>query len=218
MQERIVVVAGGDREQIPFSSLGHFDFCVAADSGLEQAQHLGLQVDLAVGDMDSVSEEALHRARKDGASVEIHSREKDANDLELALEVAFARSPEEIVVVGGSGGRVDHGLVTFALIATFASRRGPRVTGRVGGWDVAVGLPDRPWERTGVLGDLVSLVPQGGDARGVRTRGLQYPLLGETLEWGSSRGLSNTFVSDSASVALESGTLLCLRPISKGTR
>ncbi len=218
MHERIVVVAGGDRERIPFSSLGHFDFCIAADGGLMRAQDLKLRADLVIGDMDSVSEEALQRARDDDAEVEIHSTEKDANDLELALEAAFARTPTEVVVVGGGGGRVDQSLVTFALIAAFAARNGPRVSGVVGGWSVTVASSEQPWQGIGKPGDLVSLLPVGSDAAGVvqpRTSVLRWT--DETLQWGSSRGLSNTFITDSASVSLTSGTLLVLRPLKEGT-
>jgi hypothetical protein len=43
----------------------------------------------------------------------------------------------------------------------------------------------------GSPGDLVSLLPLGGDARGVTTAGLAWPLARETLRFGQSRGVSN---------------------------
>ena len=58
-------------------------------------------------------------------------------------------------------------------------------------------------ERTlaGEPGELVSLFALHGPAEGVRTEGLEYPLAGETLEPGSSRGVSNRFVGETARVA-----------------
>lgn len=63
-------------------------------------------------------------------------------------------------------------------------------------------------ELAGAVGEVVTLLAIGGDAGGVRTRGLRYALGGETLVLGSSRGVSNEIASRPASVTLASGTLL----------
>ena len=63
-------------------------------------------------------------------------------------------------------------------------------------------------EVQGAQGDLVSLLPWGGDADGVTTRGLRWPLHAETLYSNRTRGLSNELVAESAEVTLESGLLL----------
>ncbi len=65
-------------------------------------------------------------------------------------------------------------------------------------------------EVTGSPGDTVSLIPLGGDAQGVTTSGLEYPLTGETLAFGATRGVSNVLLGESATVHLESGLLLCV--------
>ena len=59
-------------------------------------------------------------------------------------------------------------------------------------------------------GVFVSLVPFGGDASGVSTRGLYYPLDGAVLRMGSSRGISNVFVDDEAYVEVKDGLLLVI--------
>jgi len=59
-------------------------------------------------------------------------------------------------------------------------------------------------------GSVVTLLPVGGNAQGVATRGLRYPLDGETLRVGRSRGLSNEVVEAPASVWLGAGTLLVI--------
>jgi thiamine pyrophosphokinase len=46
----------------------------------------------------------------------------------------------------------------------------------------------------------------------VVTDGLVYPLHGETLAPGSTRGVSNVFAATEARVALTSGVLLVVRP------
>src|SRR6266705_1603830 len=65
-------------------------------------------------------------------------------------------------------------------------------------------------ELAGMLGDVVSLLALRGNAEGVRTQGLRYPLAGETLPFGAARGLSNVVMSRPASVACDRGVLLVI--------
>ena len=69
-------------------------------------------------------------------------------------------------------------------------------------------------ERTlaGAPGEFLSLFALGGPATGVTTEGLEYPLTGETLEPGTTRGVSNVFTRTDARVVLDSGVLLVVRP------
>ena len=62
----------------------------------------------------------------------------------------------------------------------------------------------------GERGDIVSLIPLHGPARGVTTVGLEYRLQDGELAFGSSRGVSNVLLGEEARVSLVSGTLLCL--------
>ena len=54
--------------------------------------------------------------------------------------------------------------------------------------------------------------PLHGPADGIRTEGLAYPLDGETLEPGSTRGVSNVFVGETAYVSVKRGVLLAVFP------
>ena len=59
---------------------------------------------------------------------------------------------------------------------------------------------------------LLTLVAVGGPAAGLTTTGLEYPLDGDMLSPGSSRGVSNVFAADRAVVTVAEGTLLAIRP------
>ena len=74
------------------------DLVIAADSGLHVARALNLRVDLLVGDLDSVSPEAIA-----DTPIERHPVDKDATDLELAIDAAVRRGASHMVVIGGSG-------------------------------------------------------------------------------------------------------------------
>ena len=60
---------------------------------------------------------------------------------------------------------------------------------------------------SGEPGDRLSLIPLGGDAKGVKTQGLVYPLDGEVLTFGFARGVSNRLESGQAKITVGSGLL-----------
>jgi thiamine pyrophosphokinase len=212
MTRAAIVLAGGDPVEPTLRALlPEAAVVIAADSGLHQARPLGLRVDYVVGDLDSADPAAVEDARAAGAVVERHRVDKDATDLELAFDVARDRGVQRITVVGGAGGRLDHFLANVALLASprFADLD---LDARIGEAYVVVAQGGRPpHEIVGAAGSLVTLLATGGDAAGITTTGLQYPLHGATLRPGTSRGVSNVLIGERGSVVLERGTLLVIQ-------
>ena len=183
-------------------------FVVAADGGAAAAASLGLSIDLIVGDMDSVRPTLLASLRADGAAVEAWPRDKDASDTELALRSAIGHEPGRIVVLGAfGGGRIDHALANVALLG-LAELTGRDVSLLDGASRLRLATAPAEIRLEGRVGDLVSLLPVGGDATGIRTEGLAFPLLDETLAVGSTRGLSNVRAASTAGVRVGAGRLL----------
>ncbi len=202
--------AGGDPSPTTLRTrLPEDAFVVAADSGLAHARALGCRVDLVVGDLDSVDLVQLAEARRDGAAVETHPRDKDQTDLELALDAALARGARAVTVVGGHGGRLDHFAANLTLLAS-PRYRGARLDAWMGEAHVVVVRDDV--ELTGTPGALLTLVPLGGPACGIRTTGLRYPLDDEDLDVGTSRAVSNEFTAARARIRVRGGTLLAIAP------
>ena len=210
MQHRtIVVVAGGQASSGLVTTLPPGALVIAADGGIDRAHELGLTVDVAIGDFDSVTAAGLAAAEAAGARVARHPTGKDATDLELALDAAIALEPARIVVVGSGGGRLDHLLGSVALLG-HERYAGATVDADLGG--VLVQIVRRTRTLRGRPGELVSLLPLHGPAVGVTTEGLVYPLSSETLDSGTSRGISNLFDSDTATVGVEHGVVTVVRP------
>jgi thiamine pyrophosphokinase len=208
--EVVIVVAGGAPP--PRDAAGGVPpgaAVIAADGGLENAHALGLEPTAVIGDFDSVSENALESAAAVGAQVVRHPEAKDATDLELALDAALDLRPARIHVLAADGGRLDHLLSALLLLASpkYAAVSIDAVLG-----SARVDVIRDESTLTGEAGELVSLVALNGPAEGVTTAGLAYPLRDETLEPGSSRGVSNVFTEDTARVAVRRGVLLAVRP------
>jgi thiamine pyrophosphokinase len=120
--DTIVIFAGGSRPlaRRARATSSSASFVIAADNGAEHALALGVHVDLAVGDFDSISADGLAELERAGAQLERYPSDKDATDLELALTAAAARQPRRIVVLGGTAGRLDHLLGELSLLAAEA--------------------------------------------------------------------------------------------------
>jgi thiamine pyrophosphokinase len=204
-----VVFAGGDpvpetvRRLLPPGAL-----VVAADSGLDLARRLGVAVDLVVGDFDSADPAGVAAATAAGARLERHPVDKDATDLELALDTVLRLGRSPVLVVGGAGwDRLDHLVANVLLVAS------PRYAPLRLSWWVkgAVVAPVHGrLELAGAPGDLITLLAVTGPSTGVTTTGLRWPLLGETLTPGSTRGVSNELAAAGATISVESGVLVTI--------
>lgn len=201
-----VITGGAAVDPALVERLTDVDHVIAADSGLYAARRLGLTTDLVIGDLDSVDAGLLARLEVD---VERHPREKDRTDLALALDRARDLQAQRLIVVSGGGGRLDHALANLLVLAAprYAAMQ---VRAYIGPAELAV-VRDRR-DLTGPAGTIVSLFAVDGPALGVTTDGLRYPLRAETLEPLSTRGVSNELVGGAASVTVEHGTLLVIRP------
>jgi len=186
-------------------------FVVAADDGATTALAFGLRPDVVIGDLDSIDPCTLASLQQAGVPIETYPREKDATDGQLAIERAFQCGPGELFLVGFLGGpRLDQALANILLMSRI---------------DVPAVLLDERNEcrllRPGVVetwscerGEVVSLIPLTSEVNGVRTQGLRWPLNGERLQLGDTRGISNEPTADEASVTITAGRLLVTRHFS----
>lgn len=180
---------------------------VAADGGASWLAQQGRQPDVLVGDMDSVAPALLARLEAAGCRVVRHRRDKDETDGELALLEALALGAKRITLLGAWGGRSDHALANLGLLALPELAEVPAAIFDGVSW---LWLLRGAGEVQGEEGDVVSLLPWGGDALGVTTEGLAYPLRAEPLRLGAARGVSNMLLGASARVTVRQGALLVI--------
>jgi thiamine pyrophosphokinase len=213
---RVIVVASGELDERDARWLASVDLLIAADGGAASLDRIGRRPDRLIGDLDSVSADLVERLEAAGTRVERHPTDKDASDTELALGAAIAAGGTEIVLLGALGGaRLDHEVANLLLIAD-PELEGVDVRLIQGGTTVRALRGGGRLTLDDADGELVSLLPVGGDATGVTTTGLRWSLADAVLRMGRSRGLSNELVEASASVSLERGTLLVVQTAKQG--
>ncbi len=183
------------------------DSLIAVDGGLNHLLALNLIPNILIGDMDSISQTALEEQRQSGVTIIQFPVEKNETDFELALQYVYQKRPVQVNIFAGSGGRLDHTLTNLSL-ASSAHFADPAIT--FWGDDGEMYYIHRNRQVDGAAGDTVSLIPWGGEAVGVTTLGMQYPLNNETLYPDLSRGISNVMLTACAEVRIKSGRLLCI--------
>jgi thiamine pyrophosphokinase len=200
-----LLVCGG--EAPPRSRLEHrfsdFDRICAADSGLDTLIAWGLEPDMIVGDMDSISDPTIIK-RFPRATISISPRDKDKTDTELGLEALSAVGVDTIVLAGGGGGRLDHLLAIRALFERPSPRPSEWYTASAAVYLLKEGeqrcFSTRP-------GGTVSLFPLAAGASEMHSEGLTWPIDG--LHWGPGDfGVSNRADSGQFSVCAGRGDLL----------
>lgn len=205
-----VVFAGGDPSRhedlagVPRDAL-----VIAADSGAVHAVALAWPVHVLVGDLDSVPATLAEELAASGTDVRRHPAAKDRTDLALALDLAVGAGVDRVTVVGGHGGRLDH-LVANILLLSAAEYATVELDARMGDSRVTIVRGGR--RLVGNRGDVVSLLALGGEARGVTTSGLLFPLRDATLSPGTSWGVSNEMTGSEALIVVEEGVVAAVQP------
>ena len=115
-----VIFAGGEIELDSVNGiLKEYEpkLMIAADSGLESMDKLGLFPDMIVGDFDSLSDKSLlEKYKNDRIEIISFPVEKDYTDMRMALDIAIQQDCGRIVMLGAVGSRADHVIGNIFLL------------------------------------------------------------------------------------------------------
>jgi thiamine pyrophosphokinase len=192
----------------------HVIFTVAVDSGANWAHMAGIEVDLVLGDLDSIDNAVCACFRQQNAAFLTVDAHKDETDLELALSELTRRGFTAVLATNVLGGRLDHELASLGALARMP-RLHPLV---IEDTSALIFLSAQEAGRSQVrlagickLGGLVSILPINGEAT-VTTTGMQWDLHGETLRAFDPRGVSNIVRVEGAAIEVQSGDVLVVLP------
>lgn len=184
-------------------------YVIAADSGYAHAIAMGFVPNELVGDMDSISAVDLTDAHDSNVLITEYPTDKDLTDTEIAIASALARQSTHITVVSGGGDRFDHVLGMVHSLASCADTVDTNLL--IGTARVCYLSYTKEFQLDTQPGNLVSLLPVGGDAT-VTTTGLQWELTNDTLQSFASRGVSNVATSQSITISVTDGVLAVIEP------
>lgn len=199
-----IIITGGEAPERKYieHEIADSVFIIAADSGLETAVSYGYKPDLIVGDMDSIKNlKILNDFPRD--CVRIFPKEKDETDTEIALRMMFEKNVDEVVLLGGGGGRLDH---LLGIVSIFDREYYPAV------WYTAhdrIESIDGKKIFFGMKGKEVSFFPVGNELCRMKSSGLKWPL--NEMKWVKGHaGISNIVLTDPFKIEMESGRLIMI--------
>ena len=178
------------------------DLVIAADAGYLTAKRLGITPDVVLGDFDTLGEENI----PDGVECLRVPAEKDDTDTQLAVKVAIERGAEEITIVGGMSGRIDHTLSTLAILEDLWERKDGRIFAiltdgknrvrfiRNGGTI----LPRSQYR-------YFSLIAADPLVKGITLDGCKYPLKNGRISRRNQWAVSNEIVGNCALIEIRRG-------------
>lgn len=179
------------------------DFIIAVDAGYENARKLCVSPNLFIGDYDS--------APQPNTTLEIIKlpKEKDDTDTMAAAKEAVVRGFDEVLILGGIGGRFDH---TFANLHTLIYLEKNNVTATLADENNEITVllsgereitPNEEW--------CLSVFPLGDIAKNVTIEHVKYKIEKTDLTNDNPFTVSNEFRYAPAHISVRDGGLYIMK-------
>ncbi len=200
MDKYALVLAGGDEVDKNLLSryIKESDFVIGADKGAETAYKYNFNIDLLVGDFDSINPEILNEFKN---KIRRYPVEKDKTDLELALDIIVEKKYNNIVILNALGSRLDHTLGNLFLLEKFKN--------------INIKIVDNNSETFLVNEDeillkntynhILSIVPVSEFIQVEKLTGVKYPLENKTVNRGSTLCISNIVIDRECLISISRG-------------
>lgn len=204
MTERCVILSAAPARD-PMVLAGYLlsdDYIVAADGGWQLAVQMGVKPALLVADFDSLGVPAI----ADDVECVTLPIEKDVTDTAEAMRLAYDKGYRSFLLVGCTGGRLDHQQAAFAVAADYA-RKGCDITLVDEQNEIHLLIPGS-YVYPACPDEKISLFAFGGDVTGLFIDGLKYSVSDYTLSPYDPLCVSNEWIGEDACLSFKSGVLM----------
>lgn len=213
MSRRIVIVSGGTLDEgLVLSAIGDEDSCyvIGVDKGMEFLYEHKIIPSYIVGDFDSVDEKIVNYYREE---TDVPIREfnpvKDASDTEIAIRLAMTLGCDEMIILGATGGRLDH---LWANVQSLAIPFKAGITAEI--WDrqnrIRLIGEETVLKKGETYGPYFSVFPLGAEVYNFNISGARYPLHNHVLTPYDSLCVSNQFEEDEVVISFANGTVILM--------
>lgn len=192
----VILTAGGPEVELPdFSTLPKGVF-IGVDGGTVTLMNRGIEPAAAVGDFDSVTAEELAAINSQFPGLERVPAEKEETDTELALQKAMAFKPDQVIITGVTGGRLDHYMGALHIIHRYHEEF-PHIQFMLIDRKNRIRFlnPGRHEVHRDERYRYISFYPFAEEITGLSLEGFKYPVRNETIPFGSTRFISNELLN-----------------------
>ena len=184
------------------------DVIIAVDKGLEFLYKHKIEPNLILGDFDSVDKTIISHYQNQGKiPIHQHQSEKDASDMELALELCVEMGYQKITILGATGNRLDHflGSIQSLKLLLDANSEGVILDRQN---KIRLLKSDFTLAKKDAFGKYFSIFPLGGTVENVNLQGAKYPLENYQLTPYTTRCISNEILEKELKVSFDSGIII----------
>jgi thiamine pyrophosphokinase len=182
---------------------------IGVDRGVIELMDNHISPHVAFGDFDSLTVQEKTRIARTTFNIYTYSEEKDATDMEIALTWAIEQQPEKIIVLGATGGRLDHLFMNAYLLLKGTKENIPIYI--EDNWNSVTLLTPGTYNINKSQWTYVSLMPMTSEVKGLSLSGFRYPLNEATLVHGSSLCTSNEILNEHGEISFSHGYLFLFR-------
>lgn len=209
-KKEILVVAGGQIKPLFLQNIigERKRYIIGVDKGLEILDRLGFEANLAVGDFDSVPPDIKQKYQSRENTVSLNAK-KDYSDTHIAILEALKQKPDTIIIVGATGGRIDHMLANISLLGICEAENVPAY---IIDENNKIRITNKPIsiKKTSRYGKYISLIPYTDKVTGVNLSGFKYKLTDATLVRDETIGISNEIEREEGFITFKSGRLIVI--------
>lgn len=188
----VILIAGGPADELPDFSLFPSAIYIGIDSGTLALLEKGIQPDAAVGDFDSVTADDYKKIRLAFPDLARSPSEKDQSDTELGLEKAMTYKPEQVILAGVTGGRLDHYMSVLHIMyhyqQKFTETRFLLINNQNQIRFLSPGIHELEKD---TRYRYVSFYPFSEEVQGLTLAGFKYSVTNENIPFGTTRFVSN---------------------------
>ena len=177
------------------------DIRIAADAGVLNAKRLGERISVALGDFDSLGDR-VSEIPNDVERVTVPA-EKDETDTQLAVNEALGRGADELVIIGGLDGRLDHTLSNMAILEAMWEHKIPTVITNGQNRIRYIRSTSTLIARSGYK--YLSVIAADDTVKGVSIEGCKYPLENAKLSRKFQYAVSNEIEGNCALISVKKG-------------
>lgn len=203
----IIISSGSFSKDVLERVMKPDDKIICADGGATHLYSTEIVPDMIVGDLDSIDEETTRHFKHLGVSFFRFPPEKDLTDTELAVEFAVDGGAKELVLLGVTGTRLDHTLANMMLLPRLLELG---IDAKIIDSHNEIIAVDKSIELKREMGTFVSLIPIFSECIDVSMKGFKYPTEKINFTLGSTLGVSNEIISETATIDMVSGMALVI--------
>lgn len=205
--KKIAIVGNGRLDNTRFHKevLSYVDFIICTDGGANSLDKMKIIPDVVAGDMDSIKPSLLNKLIRNTKTRVIIDDDQDLTDMEIGIEIAHEYKPNEIIILGAIGSRMDHTIANMYSLLKIKNNTKATIVDPHN----EIVLVDKKITIHGIKGETTSVLPLT-KVHGLTYTGLKWNVKNLAPKFGWF-GICNQLTGSSATINLKKGKILVMK-------